>query len=389
MKKKILIIIGLMAILIPLKGFALSGSINLSCNSNSITINSSTNCTLSGYSNEGVSALSAKLSASGNISISNISTSAIWQGNSDGGNIDLYTDNNKSGNFSIVTFTIKASSVEGTGSININNINFSDSAFMEHSIYGKSLTITVKGIQKPNVNTKPTQNNTKPNSNKEQTTIKPDEKVKSSDATLKSIKLNNKDINFSSQITDYNVEVSNFEEKITITAEATDSKSQVILPKDLNLKIGKNVFEIKVIAEDGTEKIYKLNITRLEKTLSNNSNLKKLEIEGYKISFSSNNYIYNLNSVKSSSLNIKAIAEDESAKVEVYGKDNVGNKDVVIVKVTAEDGTISEYIIYIQKAKTSNINMSLVLVFILFLISLIFNIFFIIKNKKIKLNNNI
>lgn len=398
MNKKILKIIVFISILIPLNSFALSGSLNLSCNSNSITINSSTNCTLSGYSNEGISALSAKLSASGNISISNISTSTIWQGNSDGGNIDLYTDNNKSGNFSIITFTIKANSIVGTGTINVNNANFSDSSFMEHSILGKSLTISIKGIEKPgatnntpstntkpNVNNNKSQNNTKPNSNKEQTSDEPKEEVKSSDATLKSIKLNNGVINFSPQITNYDIEVSNDIEKITITAEAMDSKSQVVLPKDLNLKLGTNIFEIKVIAEDGTEKVYKLNVKRLEKVLSNNSKLKKLELDGYKISFSPDKYIYNLKKINTSSLNIKALAQDKKAKVEIYGKDNIGNKDSVIVKVTAEDGTISEYIIYIKNAK--NANMNLILIFGLFIISLVFNILFIINKVKKQKNN--
>ena len=140
--------VGLIGILIPFNTKALTGSMNLNCNSNTLTVNTSTTCTLSGNSSEEISALSAKLSASGNISISNISTSSIWQGNGESGSIDLYTDTNKSGNFAVATFTIKANSAAGTGTINVSGINFSDASFNEHSISGKLLTITVKEVEK-------------------------------------------------------------------------------------------------------------------------------------------------------------------------------------------------------------------------------------------------
>ena len=258
--KKILIIT-LISILIPLNIKALTGSVNIKCNSNAISGNTSTTCTLSGNSSEGVSSLSAKLSASGNISITNISTS-IWQGNGDGGNIELYTDSNKSGNFSIVTFTIKANGNIGTGTINVNNVKFYDASFDGYSIGGKSLNITIKAALQP-----------QPQIQTQQTPA-PEQIVetKSNDSSLKSLILSDGIIEFSSDVLEYDIEVANEVKNITLTAESNNQKAQVIIPENLNLDLGINDFEIKVIAEDGTERIYKLHITRLEKELETKSN---------------------------------------------------------------------------------------------------------------------
>ena len=290
MKNKILITLGLIGILIPFNAKALTGSVNLSCNSNTLTVNTSTTCTLTGTSSEEISALSSKLTASGNVSVSSISTSSIWEGNGSGDSIDLYTDSNKSGTFAIATFTVQAGSSVGTGTINVNSITFSDAAFNEHSIAAKSLTITVKEEEKPKEDTpkeenKPATNNEQTNANQKPTTQptqKPQEKpnnqpeqnveTKSNDATLKSITLSSGTINFSKNVLEYNIDVSNDIENISINAQANDSKAKVSIPEKTKLNIGVNDFEIKVVAEDGTEKIYKLQINRLEKILSKNSN---------------------------------------------------------------------------------------------------------------------
>ena len=167
MKNKLIVLVSLIGLLLPLNIKALTGGVNLNCDSNVVTVNTLTKCTLSGNSSEEISAISAKLSTSGNINITNISTSTIWQGNGEGGSIDLYTDNNKSGSFAIATFTIQASAIAGSGTINITNISFSDSLFNEHFISDKALTITVKEVEKPKEenntqNNKPANNNQKP-----------------------------------------------------------------------------------------------------------------------------------------------------------------------------------------------------------------------------------
>ena len=60
---------------------------------------------------------------------------------------------------------------------------------------------------------------------------------------------------FSKEKTDYTVNAVWKLKKVTITAEVSDSKSVVIGAGEKDLEIGLNTFEIKVIAENDSEKI--------------------------------------------------------------------------------------------------------------------------------------
>lgn len=165
MKKKYILIGVILSVLLPINVNALSGSISISCGSTSIEVGSSTSCTVTGYSDSEVSALAMNLSSGGTISISNIVTSSIWQGNGSDGNIQLYTDSNKSGNFSIATFTVSGNNA-GNGSITASGISFTGADFNETGISGKNIIITVKEkeVPKPDPTPEP-----KPSNNNNQT----------------------------------------------------------------------------------------------------------------------------------------------------------------------------------------------------------------------------
>lgn len=389
MRKKCIFIGIIFGLLFPISVSALSGSASISCNSTSIEVGSSTSCTLYGYSNEGVSAVAASLTVGGSISISNINTSSNWQGNGSDGNIQLYTDSNKSGSFGIVSFTVTGNSV-GSGTINVGGIRFSDASFNENGISGTSLSITVneKYVPKPdptpttpNTVTTPS-NNSGSNSNNNVTDNK-----KSNDASLKSLVIKGVNFEFSKDKLEYDIEVSNNVDKLDITAEVNNDKSKVAIPSDLSLKVGNNSFTIVVEAEDGTKSEYKINVKRLDRVLSSNTNLSKLVINGYNISFSKDKYIYDLGNIKSSKLNITATSEDVLSKVKIYGNDNIGKNDVIVIKVTAEDGSNKEYILYANNTKSSNVKNVLLICFLVALIvSLIVNFVLIFKKKK---TNNI
>lgn len=143
MKKRLLILLIIM--LLPIKLFALSGSISINCPTTTLELNKTYTCSLKGYTSEEVSALTAKLSSSSNLTISNIQTSSIWQGNGSGGSIDLYTDTNKNGNFNIATFNIKLND-KNSSSISVNSIRFSDANFKENSISSKTINFSVKEV---------------------------------------------------------------------------------------------------------------------------------------------------------------------------------------------------------------------------------------------------
>lgn len=383
MKKKYFVIGVILSVLLPINVKALSGSVSISCNNSSIEVGSNTTCTISGYSDSEISALSASLTSSGSISISNINTSSIWQGNGGDGNIQLYTDSNKSGGFSIATFTITGNSI-GSGNINLNSVKFTDASFSENSISGSSITITVKEkyVPKPD----PTPSNPGNTSSNNQTTVitnpSTPEATKSNDASLKNITISNVNFEFSKDKLEYDIEVSNSIEKIEINAEVNNDKAKVTIPSDLSLKLGNNTFIIEVEAEDGTKKEYKINIKRLERVLSSNTNLSKLEIKGYNIKFNKDKYIYDIGNIKSNKLNITATSEDKLSKISIYGNNNIGKNDVIVIKVTAEDNTTKEYLIYANNTSNNSIKDILLITFLVLLISSVVVNFVLIFKKR-------
>ncbi len=385
MRKKCIFIGIIFGLLFPISVSALSGSASISCNSTLFEVGSSTSCTLYGYSNEGVSAVAASLTAGGSISVSNINTSSNWQGNGSDGNIQLYTDSNKSGSFGIVSFTVTGNSV-GSGTINVGGIRFSDASFNENDISGTSLSITVNEKYVPKPDPTPTtpstvttpSNNSGSNSNNNVTDNK-----KSNDASLKSLVIKGINFEFSKDKLEYDVEVSNNVDKLDITVEVNNDKAKVTIPSDLSLKVGNNSFTIVVEAEDGTKSEYKINVKRLDRVLSNNTNLSKLVINGYNISFSKDKYIYDLGNIKSNKLNITATSEDALSKVKIYGNGDIGRNDVIVIKVVAEDGSSKEYILYANNTKSSNVKNVLLICFLVALIaSLVVNFILIFKKRK-------
>ena len=67
---------------------------------------------------------------------------------------------------------------------------------------------------------------------------------------------------FNSATTEYSCKVPNSVTSVTVNATATSSKSKVRGLGAKDLAVGKNTLPIRVIAEDGSEKIYNFNVTR-------------------------------------------------------------------------------------------------------------------------------
>lgn len=146
---------------------------------------------------------------------------------------------------------------------------------------------------------------------------------------------------FDQFITDYVIAVD--KEKIQIDAITDDPNASCEIIGDTNLKIGINEFEIKVTAEDKkTTMSYYLHITRTDNIEKANATLKSLEVDGFELSPRFNekdiNYYIQYNGIIDK-LNIKAIPENENAKVEITGNENynAGSVQLIKIKVTAED----------------------------------------------------
>lgn len=100
-------------------------------------------------------------------------------------------------------------------------------------------------------------------------TIKVSEPVKvppkqlSADNNLKSLSVDGQEISpaFNKDVLEYKLTVDEVVEKLNIKADVNDSKASVSGVGEVNLANGENTFEIKVTAENGNEKVYRLIVT--------------------------------------------------------------------------------------------------------------------------------
>ncbi|WP_417204463.1 stalk domain-containing protein [Acetoanaerobium sticklandii] len=188
--------------------------------------------------------------------------------------------------------------------------------------------------------------------------------VQSDNAFLSNLTINNGTLNpdFDKDTLSYTSEVGNDITEIEINANAEDSKASVEGTGLKNLVVGNNIFEIKVTAEDGTEKIYTLEVERKEAPvfLSNNSNLSDISISNGVINLDFDKDILSYTSEVGNDITeirINANAEDSKATVEGTGLKNlvVGN-NIFEIKVTAEDGTAKIYTIVVKRNETKKDN---------------------------------
>lgn len=282
-----------------------------------------------------------------------------------GANINFSENNTSySATVSLETIVISATakdsraSVSGTGTktLNYGNNTFNVTVTSEDG-NKKTYTISVNRPKPASDNTsskteEKTENKSQNNSN---STRENTASSKSSNALLKSLVIGGTNISFSQSLFDYEASVEYDVDKITIEAVAADSKSKVTIPTNLDLTVGRNEFLITVTAEDGSTKVYTIIVNRKEEgvVISNNNNLASLEIVDHSIDFNKDTYDYEI-TTKLDSLEIKALAEDEKAKIDIIGNENLENGSKIIVRVTAEDGSTKEYNINIIKKQQSN-----------------------------------
>lgn len=179
----------------------------------------------------------------------------------------------------------------------------------------------------------------------------------SQNVNLKELHLNVEGIspNFNKDILEYYLVVSNFINDIEVDAIAEEASSKVQVTGNHNLQMGSNRIEVTVVSEDGkTSKTYVINVSKLTDEKLGNSFLENLAIENVSIvpEFSSEVFSYSAEVGSNvEKLNILAVPQNENAKVEIIGNDNLqfGENNVEII-VTAEDGiTVKKYNILVHK----------------------------------------
>ena len=171
---------------------------------------------------------------------------------------------------------------------------------------------------------------------------------------------------FSKETGSYSIKVPKDTEKLDLKAFAEDSNAKVEILDNENLQIGSNTITIRVTAEDGSVRIYTLNVTKVDKEA--NTDIEKIIVGGGTLTpeFNpDNNYYETEVPGKQKTININAIPKNPNAKVEYYvnGKlqtdGNINLEEgynLVTVKVTDENGFSKMYYINAhRKAYSYNI----------------------------------
>ena len=176
------------------------------------------------------------------------------------------------------------------------------------------------------------------------TETKPEEEPeKSSNVNLKTLSLEDLEISpkFSNDVTDYTATIKDLEEKeikeIKVTAEPEDEKTTVKVEGNKDLKVGENKIKVTATAEDGTTKIFIIVVKIEDESVFG---LATLKIDNKEISgFSTDKFNYEYKFENLDKLDIKPIANEEDATVEILGNENlVDGENVITIIVTSKDG---------------------------------------------------
>ena len=171
---------------------------------------------------------------------------------------------------------------------------------------------------------------------------------KSSDNNLSSLIVKNGELSpkFAPNTTSYSVTIPNNADKLDLEYITSNSKAKVQVTGNGEFVVGETkTVSVIVTAEDGSQKIYTINVTKSDK--ESNNKLQELIIPGAELDpkFKPDVYEYTTE-VKpgTKDLDVTAIAKNSKAKVEVIGNKNLkdGN-NVILVKVTDEEGFVQYY----------------------------------------------
>ena len=216
-------------------------------------------------------------------------------------------------------------------------------------------------------------------------TIKVTRTSPSSNNNLSNLTVNNKTVtNFNKNTLEYTLpNVSNETTSLLVGAVVEDTdKAQIKSGTGtVNLNIGDNTLNIVVKAENGDEKTYKLHVRRL----SNDNKLKSLEVKSTPSASLSPAFTstffgdYNYNYTEDvSSIDVSAIVNDTdkamvgivdangsetlTSSLNTASKTFTTNTSNVTIVVTAEDGSIQNYTLNLVRAKSTDANLSSLIV---------------------------
>ena len=304
MKNKILrIILVLFSICLVTDVNAATGSLGISANANTLKVGQTV--TISVYAK----------GLTGSFKVVSSDSSIL-----SGGNNSSWIENN-TGTF---TFTAKKA---GNVTVTVSSIavNHND----DYSEFSGSKSVTLKVVEASSSSS--SSGGSSSNNNSGGTTS--DKKTYSSDNTLTSLSVDGYKISpeFKKDVTEYELTVDESVEKVKINAKANDSKATVKGDGEISLSNGENNIEIKVTAENGNEKVYKIKINVIDE------NPIKVTIDGkeYTVVKTNNNVIDKLDGYEENFIKID--------NQDVVSYINSNNK-LTLVILKDSDGKVNYYI---------------------------------------------
>lgn len=175
---------------------------------------------------------------------------------------------------------------------------------------------------------------------------------KSTDNYLKGLTVQNAELSpkFDKNINSYNLTVSGDVTKLDLTVIKNNSKAKYKIVGNEDLKVGQNTVTVEVTAEDGSLRVYTLNVNKIDK--SSDNKLASLDV-GYPLSpeFDKDTFDYDVNIPYGvDQLEIIAKPHSDKAKVQIIGNEDLKEgKNTILIKVTDENGFTQYYTLNVTK----------------------------------------
>lgn len=179
--------------------------------------------------------------------------------------------------------------------------------------------------------------------------------AKSNNAYLKTLTIKEAEINFKKDVFEYNITIPTDVDSLTIDYDTESNGAEIEYNSgdNNNYKINETkTLYIKVKAEDGlTELTYKINVTKKQ---SNDNNLSDIKTDKGNLNFDENKQSYNVDvDANTDHLNLDIIPRNNKATYTILGNSNFKpGLNLVTIRVVAEDGTVKEYYISVNKASS-------------------------------------
>lgn len=181
---------------------------------------------------------------------------------------------------------------------------------------------------------------------------------KSSDNSLKTLDLSKNngekiEFTFDNKKDSFDLTLESDIDLIKINSTLNDEKATFVKDygnRDVKLEYGLNKIEVRAQAENGSIKVYKLNITRLDNR-SDSVDISTIIVNGKDVPVVANQTEYHVDvryKYEQSDIEVKPTAATSSVEFEnidlVYGEN-----EPIIIKVTAENGNLKEYKLFINR----------------------------------------